>query len=92
MIYYFAASFTRSCNEHLIRLAGGPSPLEGRVEVCVNGDWGAVNDRIWDYRQAIVACRQLGFSPLGNTVEPLIKDNPLSEVPLYYLVVGTTSQ
>ena len=57
----------RNCTEHSIMLVGGPSPLEGRVEVCVNGDWGTVENNGWDYRDASVACRQLGFSPFGIT-------------------------
>ena len=58
-------SFVRNCTENDIRLVGGTSSLEGRVEVCVNGDWGTVVFDSWDYRDASVACRQLGFSPLG---------------------------
>ena len=60
------ASFVHNCTENDIRLVGGTSPLEGRVEVCVNGDWGTVTHDNWDYRDASVACRQLGFSPLGS--------------------------
>ena len=59
------ASFVHNCTENDIRLEGGTSSLEGRVEVCVNGDWGTVTYYSWDYRDASVTCRQLGFSPLG---------------------------
>ena len=39
----------------------------GRVEVCVGGEWVFVcHDEMWDDINAVVACRQLGFSPYGE--------------------------
>jgi hypothetical protein len=45
-----------------VRLAGGPSPYSGRVEVKFNGEWGAICGHYWDIEEANVVCRMLNHT------------------------------
>ena len=55
-----------NCTDGQIRLKGGVSQREGRVEICYGRVWGTICDILWDYREAEVVCRQLGFPSVGE--------------------------
>ena len=56
---------SQSCEDGDIRLRGGSTDLEGRVEICLGNVWGTVCNREWDENDASVVCRQIGFSSEG---------------------------
>lgn len=61
----YECSFLIVCTNGDIRLVGGTSPTEGRVEVCVNNVWGSVCGDSWRNTEAVVACQQAGFASEG---------------------------
>ena len=59
---YVAIVFAEECTtDGDIRLADGVVTNEGRVEVCVNGEWGTICDHNWGAAEAHVVCNQLGL-------------------------------
>ena len=61
--------FVSGCTNHTIRLVGGRSSYEGRVDICINGVWGSVCHGGWDSSDARVVCRQLGLPYTGTKME-----------------------
>ena len=55
-----------SCRDGDVRLVGGANSTIGRIEVCVNRAWGTVCDTRFGTNEALVICRQLGFSTEGE--------------------------
>ncbi|XP_059690897.1 antigen WC1.1-like [Gavia stellata] len=53
-----------------LRLVGGGSRCDGRVEIFQHGTWGRVLDDQWDVQEASVVCRQLRCGEAGRAYNP----------------------
>ena len=68
------------CSTGVVRLVGGETEAEGRLELCYNNAWGTVCDNEWSDKHTRVVCRHLGFS---DTIGGMLQF--LSVQPLYKL-------
>ena len=67
-VFYDISYFTiaQICDHGDIRLEDGPTMFEGRVEVCLDGQWVTVCNDFWGSNEIAVVCRQLGFQVTGE--------------------------
>ena len=62
-----------NCTNGDVRLVNGSGPHEGRVEVCINEAWGSICSNEWDDKDADVVCKQLGYLPLGQYIDSILR-------------------
>ena len=56
---------TATCMDGDVKLVGGTSDSDGRLEVCFDQRWTTVDGYGWTDSDTKVACRQLGLSTSG---------------------------
>ena len=66
------------CGTGEARLVGGIIPYEGRVEICIDNEWGSICDVSWDEVDASVVCASLGYLTDGKPVLILLPPHGLS--------------
>lgn len=55
-----------NCTDGSIRLVGGSAESTGKLEVCVEGVYGAICNQNWTNLGSEVACSQLGFPRIST--------------------------
>ena len=84
-----------------VRLVGGSTDNEGRVEVYYQGAWGTVCDDYWDFNNTRVVCRQLGLpydgaisfssAHFGQGSGPIVLEDIMCDTPRWNVKSRLTS-
>lgn len=67
-----------TCRHGDIKSVGGVKPSEGRVEVCIHGDWMTVCDDSLSTSDIQVVCKQLGYT--SNSGKWSINNNCITSI------------
>ena len=64
----FVLYHTDRCSEGQMRLVGGQTKREGRLEVCLNsdGNFGTLCDKQWSLALMRIPCRYMGYAEEGE--------------------------
>ena len=68
VLHMFSISVDILCTDGAVRLVGGVSKYNGRVEVCINKIWGTVCARGATSSDAQQICKSRGFGEQGEKV------------------------
>ena len=68
-VFTVPVNATIPCINGAVRLMGGFSSYNGRVEICYNNQWGTVCNNFFTSTDARVVCRQLGYPVIGEDID-----------------------
>ena len=66
---HFMTNTITACKHGTVQLVDGLYAFEGRLEVCLNGQWGTICDIGWSRVESTVVCNQLGIIAFRNNNE-----------------------
>ena len=58
-------SHSAMCNDGDLKLVGGGSETQGRLEICFSQRWTTIDGEGWTHNDTEVACRELGLPTTG---------------------------
>ena len=58
-----------NCTYGDVRLVDGSNQYEGRLEVCINDQWGTVCDNSWSTTDASTICKQLEYAYTSSMIQ-----------------------